>query len=196
MHKRGFTLIELLVVVAVIGILASIIMVSVSGARGKSRDAKRITDIKTIQLALSTYYNDNGFYPLNIYAASNAFTAPDYRNGLAPAYLPRVPSDPNSTTACTTGGESSCYKYGGYIVNGAQSSCSASNPPYLYHVGAVLEESTNPALGQDADEGVLPVGASALCKPLGNTTAVTFDGTSVGCVTTAGGTETCYDQTQ
>ena len=57
--SRGFTLVELLVVIAIIGILASIVMVGLGGAKQKSRDSKRVADIKNIQLALSLYYNDN-----------------------------------------------------------------------------------------------------------------------------------------
>ena len=61
--SKGFTLIELLVVVAIIGILATVIISSLSSARERARDAKRLSDVKTIQTALEIYYLDNGRYP-------------------------------------------------------------------------------------------------------------------------------------
>jgi len=66
LHKKsGFTLIELLVVVAIIGILATVVLSSLSNARERARDAKRLSDIKTIQTALEMYANDNnGRYPM------------------------------------------------------------------------------------------------------------------------------------
>jgi prepilin-type N-terminal cleavage/methylation domain-containing protein len=62
LHKKsGFTLIELLVVVAIIGILATIIISSLSSARERARDARRLSDMKTIYTALVQYDLDNGF---------------------------------------------------------------------------------------------------------------------------------------
>lgn len=65
--KKGFTLIELLVVVAIIGILSSVVLSSLNGARSKARDAKRVSDLKQLQLALEMYYDSNSSsYPAAI----------------------------------------------------------------------------------------------------------------------------------
>ncbi len=66
MSKRknnGFTLVELLVVIAIIGILASVVLVSLNSARAKARDARRIADLKQVSLALENYYDDELEYP-------------------------------------------------------------------------------------------------------------------------------------
>ena len=47
-NVKGFTLIELLVVIAIIGLLSTMAVVSLNSARGKARDAKRVSDIKQI----------------------------------------------------------------------------------------------------------------------------------------------------
>ncbi|PIS13297.1 MAG: prepilin-type cleavage/methylation domain-containing protein, partial [Candidatus Tagabacteria bacterium CG09_land_8_20_14_0_10_41_14] len=56
-NKKGFTLIELLVVIAIIGILSSVVLASLNSARKKARDARRVADIKQIQLALEMYFD-------------------------------------------------------------------------------------------------------------------------------------------
>jgi prepilin-type N-terminal cleavage/methylation domain-containing protein len=55
---RGFTLIELLVVIAIIGILASIVLVSLNSARSKGRDAERVANLQEMAKAIAI--NDSG----------------------------------------------------------------------------------------------------------------------------------------
>jgi len=59
-NKRGFTLIELLVVIAIIGILSSIVLVSLGSAREKARDVKIQGDLASITTALTLVIDDNG----------------------------------------------------------------------------------------------------------------------------------------
>ena len=48
-NKKGFTLIELLVVIAIIGLLSTLAVIALGSARQKSRDAKRLSDLKQVQ---------------------------------------------------------------------------------------------------------------------------------------------------
>lgn len=61
--QSGFTIVELLIVIVVIGILATLVIVTFSGVQQKARDTKRETDIKALASQLEVYYANNGSYP-------------------------------------------------------------------------------------------------------------------------------------
>lgn len=65
--RRGFTLIELLIVIAVLGVLATVVIIIINPLQqfAKARDAGRISDITQIANALQAYYTINGKYPDN-----------------------------------------------------------------------------------------------------------------------------------
>ena len=60
--KKGFTLIELLVVIAIIGVLAAIVMVSMSGATDKAKDARIKGDVSQLRAIAGMIYDDNSSY--------------------------------------------------------------------------------------------------------------------------------------
>jgi prepilin-type N-terminal cleavage/methylation domain-containing protein len=60
---RGFTLIELLVVIAIIGLLSTLAVVALNSARQRSRDVKRVADIRQIQTALELGFTETNQYP-------------------------------------------------------------------------------------------------------------------------------------
>ena len=127
---RGFTLIELLVVIAIIGILSAFIVPSLASVRSKARDAKRIADIQSLQLALELYYSSNRTYP--DIDPENTGKATLNLTLLVPDYIPVIPKDPLG----------SHYAY---------YACKAGSTVTGYHLGASLEESNNIALGNDRD---------------------------------------------
>ena len=157
LRTKGFTLIELLVVIAIIGILSAIVLASMSGARSKGRDAKRIADLKQLQLALQLYYDGNNAYPSTSGNVGTSLTALTSSN-----YLSTLPTDPLTTynyvykplpagcsgTACTDyvlaaqlendatslNGYQSAIS-GGLTVNGSAHDCNQpASPNFIYCV--------------------------------------------------------------
>lgn len=61
--QKGFTLVELLIVIIIIGILATLVIVTFTGVQQKARDSKRKTDLDALKTQLEAYYAQNGYYP-------------------------------------------------------------------------------------------------------------------------------------
>lgn len=100
--SKGFTLIELLVVIAIIGLLAAIVLVSMTNSRRRAQDSKRVSDLRQIALALEMYNSNNGVYPGN-----PDTTGCDEGNGPGSAlfnalqnstYISAMPTDPLGPT--------------------------------------------------------------------------------------------------
>jgi prepilin-type N-terminal cleavage/methylation domain-containing protein len=172
-YKRGFTLIELLVVIAIIGILASIVLASLDSARKKGRDARRIADIKQIQLALELYYDANSVYPPALTSA----------NLVTPGYISVLPNDPTNGAA---------YSYAPWASTGSASTCSS------YHLGASLETSNSTSLSSDADVTTLTAGTGetnpsgvVICTATG--ASADFHGADSAKCASADAGVACYD---
>jgi prepilin-type N-terminal cleavage/methylation domain-containing protein len=175
--SRGFTLIELLVVIAIIGILSAVVLTSLDGARKRGRDARRLSDVKQIQLALELYYDQWHEYPATIGTAASSVLV---SNG----YIASLPVDPSNNAV---------YAYSPYAAStpaAANSVCSG------YHLGASLESGpAHPQLGTDADLAATPAGLIR-CTDAGAT--ADFPGVDTGganngkCLPAHFGTA-CYD---
>ena len=61
--QQGFTIVELLIVIIVIGILATLVLVTFTGIQQSARNTQRTTDIKAVASHLETYNAKNGYYP-------------------------------------------------------------------------------------------------------------------------------------
>lgn len=136
-HPRlGFTLIELLVSISIIVTIISLSLAAISSARARSRDAKRVGDLLTIQTALEQYNlaDPKRSYPNDIY--DDTKNDPQFGPLLSvvpkdPTKLPYfykkdacLPTSENKTvikeTDITSANNGECnlgYKYGTYVLH-------------------------------------------------------------------------------
>ncbi len=173
-RNQGFTLIELLVVIAIIGLLSTIVVASLSTVRKKARDAKRVADTKSLELAMEVFFDTNRRYP-DATEVGTGGTVP-----LVPTYISALAKDPLGSN----------YKYVACGTAGAASG---------FHLGASLEDVANQALGTDSDfyntttcaadfRGLSTNAPSTVSTDYACSSAA--DGVAYG---SPGATETCYD---
>lgn len=123
LKNGGFTIVELLIVIVVIGILASIVVVSYNGIQQKAQNINRLDDLDKITSLLALYAkNNNGLYPVTTSNSTANWKTIDVRtdshcfNGSSQVdWIPGIDSLPQSVpnTGSGTGvnGNSGCYLY-------------------------------------------------------------------------------------
>src|SRR3989344_3497265 len=94
-YRKGFTLIELLVVIAIIGLLASIVIASLSSVQSKARDAKRIEDVDQVRKSLTIFSSDFGNYPLATATTTLTATSTVGSAIISSGAMSTMPKDPS-----------------------------------------------------------------------------------------------------
>lgn len=119
-NKKGFSLIELLVVIAIIAILTAIVTSNFTQSKAKARDAKRVSDIAQIQLALALFFDRCNAYPSTdgesgeVVETMSAPTCPNKSNNEPVAlgdYISVIPHPPVGTSETSYGYISDGYDY-------------------------------------------------------------------------------------
>ncbi len=96
---KGFTFVELIVVITIMIVITALGIVSFTGINKRSRDSRRISDLKKVSIALELYRQEVGYYP-----ADPATLETDYIDG--------VPTDPKSFSYYyVRGGTTYTYTY-------------------------------------------------------------------------------------
>ncbi len=145
-NKKGFTLIELLIVIAIIGLLATLAIVSLTSAQQKARDSKRLGDIRQLQNAVELYFSQHpdGYPTVDATAGDTDHDEWSDFADMIDDYITQVPAPPDP--------DSETYQYG--FIGGTINLDDATG----YVLQTVLEEDTNSALDQSIDGDVTVVG--------------------------------------
>jgi len=94
LRQQGFTLIEVMIVVAILGILATLVVVNVAGNTDKALVTATKSDLQSIKQALDLYKLDNYRYPSTEQGLEALVVKPDTaRNWPEGGYLSKVPLD-------------------------------------------------------------------------------------------------------
>ena len=140
-RNAGFTLVELMLVVLILAILAGILLPILEDTQEQTADARRASDLHSMQSALESYYRVNGAYPDTGGAwqgdAPNfggfGYGPAGYVPGLVPDVMQALPTDPSAEFPDAGDGgymyrsDGSDYKF---VINLSPDSFPQGNPFY------------------------------------------------------------------
>jgi general secretion pathway protein G len=128
-REHAFTLIEIMAVVLIMGLLASIVGVTVIRQIDKGRVTATKIQIKQLEVALTAFYSDNGFFPSTEQGLQALVEKP------------------------TIGREPRDYPEGGYLQGGVVPLDSWQNPYQYQSPGQINRDYDIWSLGGDAAAG-------------------------------------------
>ncbi len=129
---KGFTLIELIVVISILAILAGALIPRVTNHMAETRDARRLSDIKSVQSAVDQFFVDKQRFPAS--KSNSSYGGWDVSNDgdfipelVQYGYLSEPPRDPNNDTT---------FYYSYYLYDKGTSSCVGDGKFYVVGVKA------------------------------------------------------------
>lgn len=151
LNRRAFTLIELLIVISIIGILITLVAVTVRPVQIKSRDARRKSDLNLYLSGLDLFKTDFKLYPNHtFYLADNKYNSDPDGNG------PLKAGDPIDNGALTS------YFDLGTDVAGCEGLSGAGNPNNFAAASSGIQEFNLVSGTHDYDREILGPGFKAV----------------------------------
>jgi type II secretory pathway pseudopilin PulG len=140
--QRGVSTLELVVVIVIILILALVSFFALNDQQAKARDAKRISDIKELRVALAIYFNNMGEFPvveqqITIGNPDRSKLCSKDEGGFVPAsaicnpettFMASIPTDPINTWQYTYSGTAE-----GYDISFKTEEATILGGPGIYH---------------------------------------------------------------
>ena len=141
-RNKGFTIVELLIVIVVIGILALLVITTYSGIQAKARNAKRQSDIASLQTQLEAFFSQNGYYPSRTDMNTAAWLSANMKSLDQEALIDPSNSSQSKTLVATPTAKSYAYA----VTDSSGNSCEAQDTNCAeYTLTATYEGTVNGA---------------------------------------------------
>jgi prepilin-type N-terminal cleavage/methylation domain-containing protein len=156
--NKGFTIVELLIVIIIIGILATLVIVTFTGINQKARNSKRQTDVNAITSHVQAFYAQYGFYPTQADLVSTSFRS-SYMKGLDAKAL----QDPKQNGTGTIGTSVGAAQYG-YVASSTVTGNTCNNTTATDDTGGAPQDNTCDTFQVQAQMEGQPAGSNLFTK--------------------------------